>query len=185
MPPTNPSTELYTLGKGVLYIAEWSGGSPGEYVDVGNVPECNVEVSVEELIHYSSRSGAKAKDKIAIIQRDYKVNFSLEEKSEANLARYLMGTLDGHTIHALTATDKEYAIKHKADNPEGPNDTWEFWKCKIKPNGALGLIGEEWMTLPHVAEGLMDTANHPDSPFFDVTGTTTTSTTTTTTTTGP
>ena len=183
MPPTNPSTELYTLGRGVLYVAEWSGGTPGEYEDVGCAQECNVEVSLEELPHYSPRSKKRVKDKVTVLETGYKVNFSLDEKSEKNLARFLMGTLDGHTVHALTATGKEYALKFKGDNQEGPNDTWEFWKCKIKPNGAVGLIGEEWMTLPHVAEGLADVANHPESPFFDVTGTTTTSTTTTTTTT--
>lgn len=183
MPPTNPSTELYTLGKGVISIAEWSGGSASEYSDVGNAPEFNVEITIEELNHFSSRSGARSKDKTATLEKGYKINFSLDEKSEGNLARFLMGTLDGHTIHALTATGKEYAIKFKADNPEGPNDTWEFWKCKLRPAGAVALIGEEWMTLSHSGEGLSDVANHPESPYFDVTGTSTTTTTTSSTTT--
>lgn len=183
MPPSNPNTELYTLGRGVLYIAEFSGGAPGEYVDAGNCPEFNYEVSIEELIHYSSRSDARSKDKIAVLEKGYTCNFSLDELSDANLARHSMGEINGSRIYALTQTGKEYALRFKQDNPEGPNRVYEFWRCKIKPNGASGLISSEWMTLPHVAEGLKDQTNHPESPFFDVYNTTTTSTTTTTTTT--
>lgn len=176
--PTSPSTELYTLGKGTVWIAEWSGGAPGTYRDVGNSPKFEAEVSVERLNHFSSRSGAKAKDKIATIERGYTVNFDLDEKSALNLAMFLMGTVDGNTIHALVNTDKEYAIKFKADNPAGPNDIWEFWKCNISPAGAVSLISDEWITMSYIGEGLSDTALHSSSPYFDVTGTTTTSTTT-------
>ena len=183
MPPENPSTELYTLGKGVLRIAEWSGGSPGTYEDVGNCPKMDVEINVEKLPHYSSRSGARSKVKVVTIERGYALSFDLDEKSQKNLAKFLMGEVDGNTVHALTATNKEYAVKFKADNPEGPNDIWEFWKCTIAPAGAASLISDEWMTLSYTAEGLSDIANHASSPYFDVTGTTTTSTTTTTTTT--
>ena len=181
--PENPSTELYTLGKGILQIAEWSGGSPGAYSDVGNCPKFEAEISVEKLPHFSSRSGAKSKDKVATIERGYKVNFDLDEKSAKTVAMFLMGAVDGNTIHALTQTDLEYAVKFKADNPVGPNDIWEFWKCNISPAGAVSLIGDEWLTMSYTGEGLSDTALHSSSPYFDVTGTTTTSTTTTSSTT--
>ena len=180
--PENPSTELYTLGKGVLWIAEWSGGSPGEYRDVGNSPRFEVEILIEKLPHFSSRSGAKTKDKVVTLERGYNVNFDLDEKSAKNIALFLMGNIDGNTIHALTQTDLEYAIKFKADNPVGPNDIWEFWRCHISPSGSASLIADEWLNLSYMGEGLSDVASHSDSPYFDVTGTTTTSTTTTTTT---
>jgi hypothetical protein len=181
--PENPNTELYTLGKGVLQIAEWSGGAPGEYRDVGNSPKFEAEIAVEKLSHYSSRSGAKSKDKTATIERGYTINFDLDEKSAKNLAMFLMGEQDGNTVHALTQTDAEYAVKFKADNPVGPNDIWEFWRCNISPGGAVSLIGDEWLTMSYTGEGLSDVANHPSSPYFDVTGTTTTTTTSSTTTT--
>ena len=174
MPPASPSTELYTLGKGTLWIAEWSGGSPGAYEDVGNCPSMEVEVTVEKLDHFSSRSGAKNKDKTVVIESGYKVNFSLDEKSNKNLALFLMGSVDGNTVHALTSATKEHAIKFKADNAAGPNDIWEFWKAGISPGGAVPLITDDWLSLSYVAEGLADVANHVSSPYFDVTGTTTT-----------
>ena len=181
MPPLNPSTELYTLGKGVLWIAEWSGGSPGAYADVGNCPKMEVEITVEKLDHFSSRSGAKNKDKSVVIERGYKVNFDLDEKSNKNLAMFLLGSQVGNTVRALTNTTKEYAIKFKADNAAGPNDKWEFWKSSISPSGNASLITDDWMKFSYIAEGLADIAMHASSPYFDVTGTTTTSTTTTTT----
>ena len=67
MPVKSPSTTLYQLGKGIVYIAEWSGATPpdpGDYEDVGNSPRFEVEVSEEKLDHFSSRSGVRLKDKI-------------------------------------------------------------------------------------------------------------------------
>lgn len=185
--PESPSTELLTLGKGVVSVAQWSGGSPGAYRDVGEAPAFNVELTVEALAYMSSRQGSRLKVKETIVERGYRINFDLSEMGLKNLEMMLMGTKDGQTIHGLTdaGVKREYAVKFKSSNPEGPQGTWYFWKCKIKPNGALALIGEEWMTLPHVAEGLADTTNHPTSPYFDAiysTTTTTSSTTTTTTT---
>lgn len=183
--PESPNTDLLTLGKGVVSVAEWSGGAPGSYRDIGNAPAFNVEIIIEMLEHFTSRQSSKMKDKEVVVQRGYTLNFDLDEIGFKNLEMFLMGTKDGNTIHGLTdaGVTREYAVKFVSNNPEGPNGTWEFWKCKIKPNGAASLIGDEWMTLPHVAEGLADTTNHATSPYFDVRYTTTSTTTTTTTTT--
>ena len=194
--PESPSTELLTLGKGVISVAEWSDGSPGAWRDVGEAPEFNVEVTAEMLDYLSNRSGSGTLVKQGLLTRGYTINFSLSEIGLKNLEMYLMGTKSGNTIHGLTinGAKKEFAIKFVQNNPEGQNGTWEFWKAKIRPNGAAQLIGQEWMTLPHVAQGLADTVNHSDtdsdSVFFDArysttTTTTTTTTSTTTTTTAP
>lgn len=188
--PANPSTELLTLGKGALYLAEFSGGSPGTYRDLGNSPSVAVEIAIEVLDHFSSRSGSKEKDKQAVVQRGYKVNFDLDEKSKLNLALLTSGTLSGNTIQALTdaGTSKEFALRFVSDNPEGPNDRWEFWKGKIRARGEVSLIGEEWMTMPFVFDGLKDAVNQASSPWFNIyysTTTTTTTSSTTTTTTAP
>ena len=186
--PESPSTELLTLGKGIVSVAEWSGGAPGTFRDVGNAPEFNVELVVETLDHFSSRSGARKKDKQAIIERGYKLAWNLDEMGKKNLEMYVMGTISGRTLHGLSdaGVAREYAVRFVSDNPEGPDARWEFWKCKIKPGGAVSLISDEWMGLPFAAEGLADDTLHASSPYFDVmySTTTTTSSTTTTTTTG-
>ena len=178
---TSPSTTLYTLGSGVLWIAEWAGGSPGEYEDLGNCPSCELELAIEEKEHFASRSQGKSLDKTTIIQRGYNLKFTLDEMATANLKRWAMATQTGSTLHGLMDINKEYAVKFKADNAEGPNRKYEFWKCSIRPDGSLGMIGDDWQSLGYTAKGLADRSNHASSPWFDITATTTTTTTTTTT----
>lgn len=184
--PDPHSVENYSVGKGILWIAEWSGTTPpvdpGDYREMGNCPSIEVEPALERLAHYSSREGFRLKDKNPIIQTDYNVNFDCDEIASKNLNVFLLGNLDGNVIHAMQATDKEYALKFISDNPIGPNGTWNFWRATISSNGAMALIGEEWMTMSFMGEGLADVANHATSPYFDVTMVTTTTTTTTTTT---
>jgi hypothetical protein len=182
--PDPHSTDNYTLGKGILSIAEWDGTSPPtspDFWDVGNCPSMEVEPTIEKLPHYSSRSGLRYKDKNPVIQTEYVVNFDLDEVAAKNLAVFLMGTKTDNVVSALNQTDKEYALKFVSDNPVGPNAVWEFWRATISPNGPIQLIGEEWLTMSYMAEGLADTANHASSPYLNVTYATTTTTTTTTT----
>jgi hypothetical protein len=178
MIPNSPSTELYTLGKGILSIAEFSGGVPGVYYDVGNCPAMTVEVTQEKLAHYSARTGTKSKDKSVILITGYDIQFSLEEISIRNLKLYLRGTSSQNKVYANQALDKEYALKFVTDNPAGPNETWYFWKVDLSPNGPFSLIGDEWSTLSFSGEGLTDVANHPSSEYFDIWYVTTTSTST-------
>jgi len=179
----SPSVENYVLGRGVLSAAEWSGGAIGSYVDMGNAPTFEVELTLETLEHFSSRSGLKTKDKEVVLQAGYNLNFTLDEKSATNLRLFLLGTQSGQDIRGLTALDTEYALKFTSDNPEGPNEVWNFWKAKFKPAGAHGLISDEWATMQFTASGLSDATGHATSPYFTVTRVTSTSTTTTTTTT--
>ncbi len=185
MPASSPSTSLYTLGKGILSIGLWSGSTPPapeSFTDVGNCPKFDVEVTEEKLPHYSSRSGTKMKDKSVILETGYSVEFDLDEISIFNLQMFLKASLSGsNVLQANTVLDREYALRFESDNPAGANETWELWKCELSPNGKFSLIGEEWITLSFTGEGLADTANHSNTPFFDVTFATTTTTTTTTT----
>jgi len=98
------------------------------------------------------------------------------------IKNFLKGVLSGENVlYANQNLDQEFALKFVSDNPVGPDQKWEFWRCKLSPDGALSLIGDEWLTLSFTAEGLADTENHASSPHFTVTFATTTTTTTTTT----
>ena len=188
----NSSTTLYTLGKGIVSIAEYDTDDVlGAYDDVGNAPEFSLELTEEKLEHYSSRSGAKTKDKEVPILTGYTLNFTLDEFSVANLVKFLRGTLVGlNQVTANTNLDVEFAVKFSADNAAGPNHKWNFHRCALKPNGALSLISDEWSAMPFTGEGLDDSTENPTSPYFTVdfittTTTTTTSSSTTTTTPAP
>ncbi len=172
MPLTPTNTSLYTLGKGIVSIEIWNAETPPSdpYVDVGNSSSFEVEVTEEVLDHFSSRSGARTKDKTVILETGYTINFELDEIAMINLQIYLKATLSGtHVLLANTVLDAEYAIKFVGDNAAGPNETWVFWRAKISPNGAFSLIAEEWSSLAFTAEGLSDVANNPTSPYFTVT----------------
>jgi len=175
---SNPSTTLYTLGRGIMAIGEWSGATPPvAYTDVGNCPRMEVEVTEETLAHFSSRSGTRVKDKEVTLETGYTVNFDLDEMSVANLAKFLRGTISGVKNHIILANQNltaEYAIKFISDNAAGPNEKWEFWRAKLTPGGAFSLIGDEWSLLSFTGEGLADVANHSTSEYFTVTFATTT-----------
>lgn len=186
------STSLYVpRGRGILYIAEWSGTTPptsDAYVDIGNCPSFEIEPVVERDPHYSSRTGLKTKDLNPIIQSEYTFSFTCDEMAAKNLERFFAGTLDTSTgiISALTNSDKEFAFKFVSDNPIGPNQEFRLWRATITPNGPLALIGDSYLVMDFAGEGLSDVTNHSSSPYFDiktVTTTTTTSTSSTTTTT--
>jgi hypothetical protein len=162
-----------------MSIAEWTGSTPpsaGDYEDVGNSPRFECEVSEEKLDHYSSRSGIRVKDKSVTLEIGYTLNFDLDEVSQANLARFVRGTVSGDEIRAATALDQEFAVKFVSDNPVGENEKWEFWRVTLSPGGAFNLISDEWNLITFTGEGLADTANHPSSPYFTVTWVTTTTT---------
>lgn len=177
--PANPhSTTLYTLGRGIVSIAAWSGTTPPASVtDVGNSPRFEVEVTEEVLDHYSSRSGTRNKDKSVVLETGYTLNFDLDEFAVSNLAMYLMGSISGNVISANTELDKEYEVQFASDNPAGPNEDWVFHRVKLSPGGSINLISDEWSLMTFTGEGLADTANNPTSPYFTVTFATTTTTT--------
>mgnify|MGYP001178325041 CR=1 FL=1 len=182
MNDSSPSVANYQLGRGILSIGEWVGTTPPvAYTDVGNCPKFEFEVTEEVLDHFSARAGTRTKDKTVILETGYKLSFELDEVSRFNLAMFIKGTIVGNTVLANTQLTKEYAIKFISDNPAGPNEKWEFWRCKLSPAGAFGLISDEWSKMSFEAEGLADAANHASSPYFTTTFETTTTTTTTTT----
>ena len=174
-------TEQYTLGRGVLYVAEWTVAGPGDYEDVGNCPRFVVNYNKETLDHYSSRSGTRKKDRSITLEEGYAIEFDLDEISRENLARFIKGSLDGDRILGLQNTDQSYAVKFVSDNAAGPNRTWYFHKVTLSPGSGVNLISNDWSVLTFTGEVGSDDGNNPDSPYATVAWTTTTTTTTTTT----
>jgi hypothetical protein len=184
------STSLYApAGRGILYIAPWSGTTPptdpDDYVEIGNCPSFECEPLQERRPHYSSRAGLRVKDLNPVVQLDYNLSFDCDEMAAANLARFFLGTLTQATgrIAAMTNYDAEYAIKFVSDNPIGPNQIYRFHRVTLGPAGPLQLIGDDYLVMSFAGEGLSDSANNPDSEYFNITYVTTTTTTSSTTTT--
>jgi len=185
------STKNYTILKGIFYIAEFSGGAPGAYFDMGNAVRAEYEPQIERLPHYSNRSGFRVKDANPVISAEYMLRITLDEHAAINLKKFLMAEQAGLNLYMMDTEEmeKEYAVRFIEDNPHGPNKTWNFWKGTIGPNGPIQLVGDgtAWAEMEYLFTGLSDTANHPESPYGTVlyssseTSTTTTTTSTTTT----
>ena len=172
----HPSTDFYTLGRGVLSIATFSGSAHGAYALVGNCPRLDISLSEEVAEHFSSQAAVKAKDKVVTLQVGYALEFDLDEISQANMAKFFQGAISGNTIQGLMNTGVEYAIQFVQDNAAGKNFTFEFHKCKLSPASAFALLGDDWSKLGFKAEGQSDKVNHASSPYFDITQMTTTTT---------
>jgi len=95
----SPDTALYFVGKGKLFFDRWTAAnaSTGER-DLGNAPSFVVTPNVEQLEHYSSRTGIRSKDHEVDVQQSLNVKFSLDEISVDNLALVLYG--DGVEVMA-------------------------------------------------------------------------------------
>lgn len=88
-----PNVENYTLGKGVPYFARLL--SPGVFDaerDLGNAPTFSINVDIETLEHFSSRSGINRKDLEVISQISPNVSFTLDEINAENLELIFLGT---------------------------------------------------------------------------------------------
>ena len=90
----NPNTDDYNLGRGIVYFAALgTNGLPSTdgYEDLGNAPQFTVSMEVEDLDHFSSRTGLKVLDKKFIISQSVNITFQLDELRYQNIARFLSG----------------------------------------------------------------------------------------------
>lgn len=90
-----PDTGDYSLGRGVIYIAEidTTTGKPNDagWEDLGNAPEFSTSVDVETLEHVSSRGGLAVTDKEVVLSQTLNIAFTLDELRFQNIARFLSG----------------------------------------------------------------------------------------------
>lgn len=109
MAASSPSTDNYTLGKGVVYFDKKNQGTglyEGER-DLGNAPAFAFSVSLEKLEHFSSRGGLKAKDKEIISQITPSLSFTLDEVTKENLALLTLADLNEVTQSAGNVSAEE------------------------------------------------------------------------------
>ncbi len=103
---TSPSTDNYTLGKGIVYFNKkltsttWEG-----FRDLGNSPEFTFTIDLTALDHFSSRGGLRAKDKKVISEVSPACAFTLDEITSENLALLTLSTITSVT----QAADEAYS----------------------------------------------------------------------------
>lgn len=72
-------------------------------------------------------------------------------------------------VRGGTETNVRGSVLFAGDPTVGPKMLVEVWKVTISPNGALGLISEEYATLGLTAAVESDSVNHPTEPLYRVT----------------
>lgn len=87
-----PSSDNYTLGKGVVSFNRYLDGAYQGYRDVGNVPEMTLNIDISKLDHFSSRSGIRSKDKTVVQEVTPTLGFALDEITDENFMFSLLGT---------------------------------------------------------------------------------------------
>lgn len=88
---SNP--DFLQLGRGKLYFASLkANGRPDALRFLGNCPEFNLSVEIENLEHQSSEEGLKVVDKEVIISQKVSVGFQLDHLYLENFASFLSGT---------------------------------------------------------------------------------------------
>lgn len=73
------------------------------------------------------------------------------------------------TVRGGTKNDIEGSILFIADPTSGPAQMVEVWKVSVRPDGALGLISEDFAQMAVVMKVLSDKANHSTAPYYLVT----------------
>ena len=160
------STELYTLGKGILKFDRFDvDGLPTGLRDLGNAPTFNLTIEIEKIEHFSSREGISTIDWTRTKVRRLKGSFELEEFDRDNLRLWLFGKEGSFGIAPLTSGDLLGTLDFWPMNDIGPNYHYEGWKVKLTPTGSLGFISDDLGRFGFEFESESDLIVHPDSPY--------------------
>lgn len=159
-------TDLYTIGKGILYFDRLdANGLPTGMVDLGNAPSVVLTPTVEKLKHFTSREQIKKVDKVVNLSIGITAKFTLDEYDIDNLAMALLGTVVANELRLLRANQVEGHLKFVGNNACGPNYQMDLWYCILQCNADVPFISDEWATMNFEAEVQDDAANHPDTPY--------------------
>lgn len=136
------------------------------WVDVGNVTGFDVTPNPEVKEHYSSRTGTRELDKIAIVSKKAEFTMGLEEVTLDNLTIATLGldTTAGD-IEFMGATSVERQLKFDGTNNFGARVEiilpHVFLLCKDK----ISFIGADWTNLTITGSILRQNVGDQSSAF--------------------
>ena len=155
-PPASPNVLNYFIGKGDVYFKA-VGDPDSAYEHIGNVPKFEVTPKPETKKHYSSMTGTKTLDFVAIVSKEAEVAISVEEFTADNLIVALLGEQqsDG-TIELLKAKSIERAVQLRGTNDFGAKVELTLNRVFFDVNKAVSLIGDDWGELPLTGQVLRE-----------------------------
>jgi len=143
---TSPSTGNLQVGKGIY---EFMPTGFSEFRDMGETRECEVTLNVEELEHFTQRSGIKSKDLIVTLQRQGTIRSIFEEFTPFNIAMWALGTVDeaapgGATVSIMSEESITGKVRFRQRNDVGPRWNIELFNVRYKPSASINFISDEW-----------------------------------------
>ena len=155
----SPNIGNYYIGKGSVYT-QLLGES--QYVHMGNCPTFEFMAKVTQLDHYSSMTGVKIKDFVAVTELSGTLDMVLEEYTARNMGFALLGLPSGspspgEEVIDIFADPVIYgSVKFVGANDIGPIWTVTFPLVKLSPSKALSLIGNTYGTINLTGDVLFD-----------------------------
>jgi hypothetical protein len=153
-----PNPGNYTFGAHSLSIAG---------VDLGNIVNANVAVTVEEISHFSALSGDDVEDANIIRRIRYEVSVTLDEPNKTNMFRFFMADATGKVGMAATAA---VAAVFAGIPISGNAFSWAIPKCYVRPNGNFGYNKDDWTQFELLLKLVAD-PNAPLAPYGTITHT--------------
>lgn len=148
---SSPNVDEYAIAKGIVSMQP---DMTGEWFDIGNVPEFEFTPTIEELAHFSSRTGVRTKDKTVILERGGDLRIVMEEWTAFNMSIVLLSDVEpvtgppiGSSIDILSKASFSAAVRFQGMNDVGPKWNFQFNRVDFIPSSSLNLISEEWAGL--------------------------------------
>lgn len=168
--PASPNTLNYFIGKGITTFTP-TGGSPR---DLGNAPEVELTPNVEELEHFSSRSGVRNMDRKVVIEKGLTLRIVLDEITAENLAMLLLGNVETNsdgskTFQIYERTEVTGAIGFVGTNDVGNKVTITLPQVSFGPSGSFNPISDEWGQIELTGEVLANEYTDGSSDFGTIT----------------
>jgi hypothetical protein len=91
---------------------------------------------------------------------------SIVEESAVTVASYSYGTIDYKSIVGANSNVIEGYLRFIGDPATGPLFELEIWHVQVTPDGAFGLITEDYGNFSLTLKVLDDSANHPTEPYY-------------------
>ena len=122
----------YTIGKGICSIS--TDGSA--WTDLGNCPQFEFTPNVQRIDHFSSRSGVKTKDFVAIQELSGKIKIQFDSINDFNLGLAMLASSGQILANALAY----YYVRFVGGNSIGQQVTVQFPKVLLVPSSAIQSI---------------------------------------------
>ncbi len=93
---------------------------------------------------------------------------TITEGSTVTVASYSYGTIDYKSIVGANANVIEGYLRFIGDPAAGPVFEVEIWRVQVTPDGAFGLITEDYGNFSLTLKVLDDSANHATEPYYRI-----------------